>query len=186
VEEEFENFETELVGWTNGVTSSIDDGTGTTTHFLGPFNAMNPSKTWTLAEGTDSVRVTFQFYEIDSWDNERFRVRVNEQLVDLGSFYIYNTYDQDNDSGITAGIVWSHTSSGRATHLGFGSNWVDQKHNVMLDIPSSYLVSGSLRLEFDFSLDQSLFDESGGIDDLRITSCPVPSKTRAPCGWYDL
>ena len=44
----------------------------------------------------------------------------------------------------------------------------------MLDIPSSYLVSGSLRLEFDFSLDQSLFDESGGIDDLRITSCPVP------------
>ena len=44
---------------------------------------------------------------------------------------------------------------------------------MMLDIPSSYLVSGSLRLEFDASLDQDLGDESGGIDNLIIYSCPA-------------
>jgi hypothetical protein len=120
--------------------------------------------------------VTFQFYEIDSWDGDstlygkdKFVVRVNNNLVDLG-FFATGTSEAAN--GNAGGILWSHTYTTGQTNLGFLS-FGDQKHSVVLDIPNSYLTTGSLKLEFEAIVNESPPNETGGIDDLRIVACPA-------------
>ena len=121
--------------------------------------------------------MTFQFYEIDSWDGDstlygkdKFVVRVNNNLVDLG-FFSMNT--SEVASGTAGTILWSHTYTTGQVNLGFESGWTDQKHSVVLDIPSSYLTTGNLKLEFEAVVNESSPNETGGIDDLKIVACPA-------------
>jgi hypothetical protein len=117
----FEDFEIESVEeWTDGVIGTTTEEAPT--KFVGPFSGTKPSKTFALPEGTDSVRVSFQFYEFDSWDGDglvdgpdKFFVRVNEKLVDLGFF---NFDGSEVDDGNTDGILWSHSFTSTPRQFG--------------------------------------------------------------------
>jgi len=185
-DENFEGPGDPLAGWTNGVISTdrpVDANlfVRETTTFLGPFgkDLGAPTKTFNIASGTDSVRVKFEFYEFDDWDGDsgalgfgqdKFQVGVNGQLVDLGFF---KKEDSESASGVSNNIIWQHTSAYAPTDVGF-RNDPDQRHDVILDIPSSYLTSGTLKLEFIAVLNVGIGNESAGIDNLNIISCPLP------------
>jgi len=96
-------------------------------------------------------------------------VKVNEKLVDLGFF----NYDgSEVDDGTTDGILWSHSFTSTPRQFG-GTIGTTAIEDLVLDIPSSYLVF-SLKLEFEASVSEPGSNESAGIDDLRIISCPAP------------
>jgi hypothetical protein len=168
-----ENFENEdLNGWVNArIETSAQAGF---TKFLGLFTSKDlPTKTFAISpERSGSARVEFEFYEIDSWNGngfwgpDNFLVVVNNQQVDLGFF---TNFGRDpNASGTVQGISWSHNATIATTNLGFGI-FADQKHDVVLDIPGSYLTGNALTLKFHFNVTDD--EEYGGIDNLVIYSC---------------
>lgn len=136
-------------------------------------------KTLVLSPATTKVRVTFDFYQIDSWDGngfhgpDKFKVFVNDNLVDLGFF---TKEDSDNiATGITpldGGIRWrrEYVDTIRANIFGPA---VDERHKVTIDIPERYLSpSGSFTLQFFADVSEGNLNEPAGIDNLRIISCP--------------
>jgi hypothetical protein len=199
-----EDFETATLtslaaaGWedaTLDVAEGVDNIERFFTRFMGRFgrDLPSPTKTVNLPAGTDSVRVTFKFYEIDSWDGsgvsttapdgtvttihgpDKFEVKVNDdELVDLGTFPNPNlTSANDEIEGVSGGIQWTVITDGTPIHtLGFGSD-IDQKHTVVLDIPISHLSSNTLTLQFIALLSGAIGNESAGIDNLKIISCPL-------------
>lgn len=182
---DFEN-DDDLIGWTG----TWEDDSGiysleqpTYTKFLGRFGKDQvPSKEFELTPAAiDSVRVTFQFYEIGSWDGsgtkwgpDKFYVKVNGQTtVDLG-FFNYRSSEVHTGQE-TDGILWEVNSTTTPNTLAENENFKAQKHEVMMDIPGSYLTSKSLTLEFIVDVTEKFQNESGGIDDLVVMSCPRPS-----------
>jgi hypothetical protein len=186
----FENFENSnnnnAAGWT--VFNSIYSGgpeEGIFTKFLGPFAQLTDTPTRNfapIAHNNGKVRVEFNFYQLDSWDGnaaasfgpDQFKVEVNDMyMVNLGFFSsVFGTNEMDD--GITpAGIKWNHTFIDAAVIAGFNNAASEQRHFVWMDLPTSVLVGNSLKLRFiaDLSLDAS--NESAGIDNLKITSCPA-------------
>jgi large repetitive protein len=170
-----ENFENgSLTGWTG---ATIESGAQSSfSKFLGRFGmGQRPSKVFTLPPSIRNVRVEFLFYEIDSWDGnnsrygpDKFFVYINNFKVDLG-FFSQST--SESASGNIGGILWSHSSISSPASLGFLS-FSDQKHSVTLDIPLSYLQSGSLKIDFEAGVSEGALNETGGVDDLKIFGCP--------------
>ena len=184
--EDFEGISSGSAGWT-GASVYTGNATKNFTQFLGPFGQdQEPIKTFMLPNINNNVRVQFHFYQIDSWDESRgrlgpdsFKVFVDDQMVDLG---IFSQTDIAGGSGTTsAGIRWSHFYLDAGVALadrGFGQ-WVDMRHKVSLEIPSSFLSSESLVLRFFADLKETgcnnnnpCDEEWAGIDNLNITSCP--------------
>ena len=178
-----ENFENGLaLGWSN-FTSVNSRYRSYLSKFLGPFErAQQPKKTFVLSPATANVRVTFDFYQIDSWDGgsfphgpDRFKVFVNSYLVDLG-FFTKEVSDNGVRTGtaVDGGIRWKREyidSSNINTNV-FGES-VDERHKVTIDI-SERLVepSGTLTLQFFADVSEGNLNEPAGIDNLRILSCP--------------
>jgi hypothetical protein len=167
-------------GWEDA-TLAVDEDPADITQWLSQFvgrfgkNLPAPTKIITLPLGTDSVRVTFKFYQIDDWDGGKFQVKVNDdELVDFGFFPNPNlNLLNDQIEGVSGAIQWTVTTEGTPIHtLGFGT-WIDQEYTVVLDLPLSQLSSNTLTLQFIASLSAGIGNESAGIDDLKIISCPA-------------
>ena len=81
-----EDFEGGAAGWSNNSTDNTYPATFT--EFLGRFGASTTepvTKTFPVTSGV-KVTITFDFYEIDSWDYEDFRLYVNGGLVSEDDF----------------------------------------------------------------------------------------------------
>ena len=90
-DEDYES-DKDLVGWTNG---KVEGAGGSLTTFLGRFGSdlPVPQKTWQLPANAASADISFDFYQIDSWDGNsakwgpgKFGVELNSKLVDVGAF----------------------------------------------------------------------------------------------------
>jgi large repetitive protein len=153
-----ENFESGATGWTD---NTISYGANFS-YFLGRFS-LDPSnapqvasKTFTLSGNQTAVNIDFDFYEIDSWDGEVFKVSADGNVL-------------------TDQLYW--TSWGYAsydplpgTDLGFAF-YADQIHHFSFIYNTT---AASLTLSFESTLNQPVPDESWGIDNLRITAEAIP------------
>ena len=88
--EYFDTFDEGTDGWTNGKV----DSDGAFGQFLGRYIADDPQpeKTYAVFAGAATIRVEFDFYEIDSWNKsgsrgpDHFVVFIDHEEVDLGVF----------------------------------------------------------------------------------------------------
>ncbi len=175
----FEDFETGAVGWTSNTTT---DGGAALTQFLGRFGVgPNPAtqKTFALPAGVSAVTLSFDFYEIDSWDGtsgwDFLNLTINDTPVFMEAFQHANLQGVDAvdaavRTGSIPGMAWTITPvTDGGSSLGFGSAWyqTDQIHHVEVVIENP---GASLTVGFGSTLGSDLTDESYGIDNVRIVA----------------
>ena len=168
-----ESFEKGAAGWSN---NSVTNGGGSLGSFLGRFSEMGSSKgneqtvfkTFNAPEGVTSVMVEFDFLELDSWDGEKFQIFGNDKLVSSQSFFTHwPAYAPDGDKADSVAL-----DSGKENQ-GF-SGWADQRHRYTIEIP---VENGQFKIGFGSTLDQSVGDESWGIDNLKVVASQTVEAT---------
>ena len=166
----FEDFEDgKAAGWVNGRTQKE----GAFTKFLGRYgkNMPSPRKTYTVPRKADAMKLSFDFYEIDSWNENQdyFRVRIDDKSITIGTFS--STEDEDGRSGMAHDVSYSLKSAGAPTNIGFTSKSNDQIHHVSMWIPKSFFeVDGKLKIEFQTTFTADIDNESAGFDNIRISA----------------
>lgn len=108
------------------------------------------------------VKISFDFYEIDSWDGEEFKVFVNNQTTPsfTKKFYSDSYFAVDYDGGIPIDINSSMVDRSYTT-------WYDdEKHQISFDAILDS--NGKLQLKFTSTLDENVLNESWGIDNLKV------------------
>ncbi|EPF2958929.1 tandem-95 repeat protein, partial [Vibrio alginolyticus] len=161
-----DNFESGSNGWNANTESSQGFETGDMLGRIGGTGGDEAvSKTYEIPSDVNEVNISFSFYEIDSWDGESFQIFVGgEQLTTLENSAFRNqdgtTTLYDSDGNEVGEVI--HGASQRE---GF-SGWNDQAHQVNLTVP---VEDGQLQLGFGSTLNQSIPDESFGIDNIEIT-----------------
>ncbi len=158
------DFETSASGWVPYLTRSGPLTNRNNLNFstvLGPFPG-HPTggavvgRRFTLTGNQDSVLISFDFAEIDSWDNEQFKVWVD------GTQVIADRYEKDRPD-LPSGTVAVAGASGRQ-NLGYG-RWSDQIVRYTLSVPTT---SDTVLVEFGTDLDSPITDESWAIDNFRL------------------
>ncbi len=165
-------FEENVSGWTRsridyfegmaipvleGAENSTDDSVPELSKFLGRLERHKViSKTFDVPGDLETVQIEFDFYEIDSWDNEYFTVYINNEEVSSEPFHQNNSEENYANS-----IVLSDPEN-----LGF-SSYKDQKHRYSFEAP---VVNGQVTLGFSAALSSSTSDESWGIDNVKISA----------------
>jgi len=168
----YEDFESGEPGlWNNGVVSYDP----TLTRFLGRMGQglEQVDKTYVISTEASSVTLEFIMYEIDEWEkDDKLSIIIDSARVDLGAFY-----EQDDDtnlfnyeSGGKGGITWLRYSITPAMNVAFNSTFADQAHKVELHIPPSYYSDGRLDIEFMVTMDDTIDNESLGLDNIKVTA----------------
>ena len=163
-----EDFESGATGWTNTTTTNAGSPF---TSFLGRMdgNGIDNSKTYTLSGNQTEVTIGFDFYEIDSWDNESFDFYVNNNLI-------YRDYFQHGSNDFSSSDADSLLFGDGSENISF-SHWSDQGYRYEY----TFLYSGtSLEIAFGASIAQGITDESYGIDNVVITDNYVPTTGQSP------
>lgn len=165
-----EDFETGAFGWNNNLTT---DGGTTFTKFLGRHGGSNGTqilyKDFTLPGDQTEVTISFSFYEIDSWDGDDPTYGGNE------SFYIYvdgvllrqDLYQHGIEDAPVGTVDLFGGASSPDTNYGFEPSWSDQGIGYSFTYATT---DTNLRLGFGANLNQSIWDESWGIDNVLISS----------------
>ncbi|MEM9385757.1 MAG: cadherin domain-containing protein, partial [Pseudomonadota bacterium] len=179
VSAETETFDDGASGWSNDATTGEgDSGFGA---FLGRFGSADGAEATTkdfgVADDAEFVTVTFDFYEIDSWDAgywgpdagmESFLVDVNGERV-LEESFTHESSSRPTDvdrQGGSDGVTYTIDSE-ESVQMGY-SGWADQVHEITITIEAPE--EGVMALAFGSTLHQSLRDESYGIDNIRVQS----------------
>ncbi len=165
-----EDFEGGATGWSNNTTTI---GGSPFTTFLGRFagsstGAQMTSKSYTLSGTQTQVTIQFDFYEIDSWDREYFKVYVNDMAV-ISDMFNHNVLEGGYTSGqTTRALLFPDVNK----NLGF-SGYQDQGYRYTYTFDTT---STTLKLGFGATLDSDIGDESWGVDNINITdnSSAVP------------
>ena len=133
------------------------------TKFLGRY-AVNdcgpgdPFKTFDqIPRNAASVELTFDFYEIDSWDGLQGDcpfVFINDKQIGVGRFDWHQ--DENGRYAIRRGVSFSINSQGEPRNIGSTSQWLDQIHHVAMMIPKAYFESdGKLTIKFHTELNEA-------------------------------
>lgn len=173
-----EDFEDDVTGWTNSLTSEGPAG-----RFLGNFGhstGVATEKTFSVdGDGSTGVAINFIFHRLDSWDpNEHFQVYLNGQKLIDQPFTASEVTDVIEQSGYfeNRAYSWSITPVAGSFANYFGGGWNDQAFRVK--IVAGVLDNqplNSLKLGFSTTLNQAASDESFAIDDLTI-DVPLPQQ----------
>lgn len=163
------DFENGATGWSVNSTEFDPD----TTRFLGRFDnsPQETSRTFTLTPSTDRVEIEFDFYRFDSWDDtaqwgfDRFEIDIDGTQI----FSLPFASSQSARAGTSGTVDWSHVPLGQASGFAFGG-WPDQKHRVSITVNNP---GTTLALTLRTDINQGGNDESGGYDNMTITSFPV-------------
>ena len=151
VYEEKEDFESGASNWSNNTTTNIPDNGDTTqdpvTRFLGKFPIVSDpsgtpfevSKTYTYSSYPNyEVEIEFDFYEIGTWDGERFELYVNDELLAVDHF-VMDGQDYIQDSNIT-GISLQDT---------FETNyWYNEDQKYRYKLRAKLDDKGQLKIKF--------------------------------------
>ena len=161
-----ENFEGGATGWSNNTTTV---GPGVFTEFLGRHGGTGGSnflnKSYSLSGTQTEVTIEFDFMEIDSWDGESFNFYVDGSLVYADTFKLgENNFPSSNAQSLLHG--------NGTEDLGFSSTWSDQIYHYSYTFNTNL---SSLAIGFGTTLNQSIADESWGIDNVYITDNSVTS-----------
>ncbi|NDC35810.1 MAG: hypothetical protein EBZ51_10645, partial [Synechococcaceae bacterium WB9_2_112] len=150
-------FSSSFEGWSNGKLAS----SSTWGSILGLYGVgEGSSKTFS---GTSPIQsISFDWFRLDSWDGELFKIRANGAEIFSRSFTTGNITAATN--GTTGGYSWTLTPK----DYGYLANagWDDQRFTFTLTPPAG---TNSLSLELLSTLDQAANDEAWGIDNVTIT-----------------
>ncbi len=159
------DFESSASGWTSYLTGSggplIDRENLNFSSVLGPFpghpdGAAVVGQTFTLTGNQDHVLISFDFAEIDSWDDEQFMMWVDGEQV------VADRYEKDR-LDLPSGTIAVAGATGRQ-NLGYG-RWSDQIVRYTLSVPTT---GTSVLVEFGSDLDSAITDEAWAIDNFRL------------------
>lgn len=115
----------------------------------------------------EGVFIEFDFYEIDSWDNEQFKITIAGNVVDLGTFQVNRDSDMGVRAGESNGIYWYKSQSSDQSAMG-GSGWQDQLHTFRVFVPADKLAGATTVLvSLAGNLNSSVTDESWAIDNFK-------------------
>ncbi|HDM8146768.1 TPA: tandem-95 repeat protein [Vibrio harveyi] len=161
-----DNFESGSNGWNANTESSQGFETGDMLGRIGGTGGDEAvSKTYEIPSDVNEVNISFSFYEIDSWDGESFQIFVGgEQLTTLENS-AFRTQDGTTTLYDSNGNEVGEVIHGASQREGF-SGWNDQAHQINLTVP---VEDGELQLGFGSTLNQDVWDESFGIDNIEIT-----------------
>lgn len=177
-----ENYEDgDMAGWKNG---KIEEN-ASLSKFLGPFGSDTPvpEKTFQVPANADSADIEFDFYQLDSWDDnnrrgpDKFLVDVNGKCVDLGFFGMFDAMGLEEGPD---GIKWS-TMKGPYKKV-FGHNhWHDERIKVAMHMPKAVAAGAQVTIKFIVDTNEGVENESAGIDNLKLKSCGPPPPPVARC-----
>ncbi|MDW2022850.1 MULTISPECIES: tandem-95 repeat protein [unclassified Vibrio] len=161
-----DNFESGSNGWNANTESSQGFETGDMLGRIGGTGGDEAvSKTYEIPSDVNEVNISFSFYEIDSWDGESFQIFVGgEQLTTLENS-AFRTQDGTTTLYDSDGNEVGEVIHGASQREGF-SGWNDQAHQINLTVP---VEDGELQLGFGSTLNQDVWDESFGINNIEIT-----------------
>ncbi|MGJ8569716.1 MAG: tandem-95 repeat protein [Hoeflea sp.] len=156
-----EDFEGGVTGWTYNATST--ESTANYTEFLGRFGGSTMNSTTIAVGDAGPVTVSFDLYEMNSWDGEHFQVFADGvQIVNdaLSSDQVYG-----NGDGSTKPYAVSVTNTLPMIPGTFGYNTEVWHYEFTVNATGP-----NLNLTFGSTLNQSVYDESWGIDNLSVTA----------------
>lgn len=161
-----EDFEGGATGWSNNATTA---GGGDFSTFLGRFGGSGGDqrvfKNYALSGTQTEVTISFDFYEIDSWDGELFMIYVDDVVLQADQFQHTKKDVPSNATNIFGNGFTDHGFSG----------WSDQGYRYSFTVSTA---STNLKLGFGSYLNQAENDESWGIDNVVIednsTVDPIP------------
>jgi len=146
------------------------------THFLGRFSSWQQTdKLFLVPTRSLYTEVTFDFYEFDSWDGDSLYILIDGEWISLGTFS--SAVDEGNRNGHHAqsDVSWWMHSLSAPTNAAF-NNYPDQKHRFKVKVPARFTNrDGELKVGFQFATSDWITNESGGIDNVKVTSvyrCP--------------
>lgn len=166
-----EDFEGGATGWSDN-TTTIGNATVGGNEFLGRFGgsggAQDVFKTFALTGLQTQVTVSFDFFRLDTWDNESFNVFIDDVMVASDVFGLV-------EGAVPLNAVAITDFSDHGFYDGFFG--ADQLFRYTFLVATS---ATSIKLGFGATLDDPyLDDESYGIDNLLITDSvsdvPEPS-----------
>ena len=131
----------------------------------------SPTTSVEIPLGGKAQTIEFDFLRIDSWDNETFNIWAGEDKIFSEQFQFNKTNDIKTGNKVINGSTYSYTIEpyGSLANTVF-SGWNDQKYRISLTTPAGM---ETLDLGFSSTLNQSITDESWGIDNLSYTKPPV-------------
>ncbi|MDF1749253.1 MAG: tandem-95 repeat protein, partial [Alphaproteobacteria bacterium] len=159
-----ENFESGADGWSDTTVTTIDG----LTQFLGNFGHGGATeKTFIIPNGALSASFSFDFYEMDSWDDETFSVLVNGNPI---LQKVFGQVGDQSDGNFTLKTLEDQD-------LG-GASFNDQVYSVKFSLNAAQLAAfpedefgnRTITLGFSSTLNDPSFDESWGVDNLRISA----------------
>jgi len=157
-----ENFESGAIGWSNNVT----DSSLNTTQFLGRFSGsagtQAVSKTYSLSGNQTEATISFDFYEIDSWDGETFNVFIDNTIVFSSQFWVDSHLPSPDNYVNTSTVNISQLDEGL---LAFDAAYSDELWRYTIDVATT---SNNIKLGFGTTLDELRSNESWGIDNVII------------------
>jgi hypothetical protein len=124
-------------------------------------------QTFALSGTQSYITVEFDFFELDTWDNEELFIFVNDTRYTIGNNLHRNRFDRPGDI-TNANIISSVTELSNANgYILSDPNDRDQIYRFQVTIPDT---AGSIKLGFGTNLNGTSFnDESFGIDNLQIS-----------------
>lgn len=147
-----EDFEGAVTGWTDNTVSDPGVNSGGFSRHLGRFGVGGTSsKTFALSGTQTAVTINFDFYRLDSWDNETFTASA--------------TAADGSNSLSTTGLF----NDGGPANI-YNPSWTDRKTPFSFVLNTS---ATSFTLTFSSTLDQHFTDEAWGVDNLLITDNSV-------------
>jgi len=199
ITEQFEDFETSTSGWTatntkdNNLIKEVPfDNTDTkgqvpSTNFLGRFPTAvsdsigyyEVSKTYDFTSKYKDyeIEIEFDFYEIDTWDGERFEVYANNELLSADHF-IFDNHETLSDSNITGISLQDNINS----NTGYaGDQSYEYKLRAKLDSEGKVTLKFKTNFEYDdpytnywsktykkTGFNEDVENESWGIDNVHV------------------
>ena len=95
---------------------------------------MFPEKLYAgIPTSASMLKLEFDFYEIDSWDDEVFAVYINNAGILLG--YFNHILDEGTQVGSVGDVRVEIQSLGPPLDLGFNPHFGDQIHHVTIYLP---------------------------------------------------
>jgi autotransporter-associated beta strand protein len=155
-------------GWSSTATRTYNDGTNGSETIVCCFNNTLSYNTINDLNNT-ALTVTFNWYRVDSWDNqEPFKIIVNGTTIFNSTFNYASADLSQTNSGYTTSFTNRVSSGTGGDYIRYGNGnagWVDSSFLVTITTPAI----DSFAMTLDADNMQSASDESYGVRDFAYT-----------------
>jgi hypothetical protein len=123
----------------------------------------------------NGIRIDFDMFELDSWDNEKFYITINDHEIELGTFNSALTVEGGFDR-YSDWIQWQRTDTSEMYDVeNSNPTWKDQKHVYSIFVHNKFFEkydkpTDKVEIKFSSDLSTELSDntESWAIDNFQI------------------